>query len=105
MERAGSGLRFDFNGAGTVAAILRSVIRGQNFELSDGFGVRIDVQRGVAAVIHVVAAVELPVVVLVAPTVHAVGNVSVYADLAVIVASLIDYAGAESDKLREVATV
>ncbi len=105
MERTGAGLGFHFNGARTVAAILRAVVGGQHLELGDGFRIGINVEGGVAAVIHVVATVEFPVVVLGAAAVHAVGDVAVNTHLAVIVAGLINDTGTESDKLGEVAAV
>ena len=65
----------------------------------------IDVQRGVAAVVHVVAAIEFPVVVLGAAAVDAVGDVAVDADLAFILAGLIVDAGHQSYELSEVAAI
>src|ERR1700687_2639674 len=62
------GLHFD--GARAVATVLSPIGGGKDLEFGDGFRVWIDVESGVRTVIHVVAAVELPVVVLGAATVH-----------------------------------
>ena len=68
---------FRLHCTGAVAAILSAVIRGQDLEFRDGIDAGIDVQRCVAAVVHVVAAVQFPVVVLGASAVNAVSNVAV----------------------------
>jgi len=91
VELAGAGLGLDFDGAGAVAAVLRAVVGGEDFEFGDSFEVGIDVEGGVTAVIHVVAAVELPVVVLGAAAVHAVGDVAGHADQTFIGAGLADH--------------
>src|SRR5438034_11100913 len=44
MERCAAGFGLDFDGAGTVAAILRAIVRSEDFEFRDSFGVGIDVQ-------------------------------------------------------------
>ncbi len=105
MEGAGAGLGFDFDGAGAVAAVLRAVVRGEDFKFGDGFRVWINVERRVGAVVHVVAAVEFPVVVLGAAAVHGVGDVAVNADFCVVLSGLADNARREIDELREVAAV
>src|SRR5207302_9752413 len=65
----------------------------------------IDVEGGIAAVIHVVATIELPVVVLGAAAVHAVSDVAIDADLAFIRAGLVDDSRSQSDELGEIAAV
>ncbi len=89
MEGAATRLCFHFNGAGAVAAVLRTVIGSKNLKLGNGLGIGIDVQRAIGAVVHVVAAVQFPVVVFGPATVHAVGNVAVHTDLAFIRTGLI----------------
>jgi len=105
VEGAGAGLGFDFDGAGTVAAVLGAVIGSEDFEFSDGFRIWINIERGVGAIVHVVAAVEFPVVVLGAAAVHGVGDVAVDADFCVILSGLADNARGEIDELRKVAAV
>jgi len=43
---------------------MRTVVRGKNLKFSDSFGIGINVEGGIAAVIHIVSAIEFPVVVL-----------------------------------------
>ncbi len=105
MKAVGAGLGLDFHRARPVAAVLGAVIRGQHFEFGDGLQAGIDVQRAVAAVIHVVAAVQFPVVVLHTAAVDAEAYVAVDADRAFILAGLIAYAGDQRDQLREVPSV
>ena len=105
VEALASRLGFDFDRARTVTAILRTVVRRQDLEFGDRFDVRINVQRCVAAVIHVVAAVELPVVVFGAAAVNAVLHVAVDADRAFILVRLAHNAGCQRHELREVASV
>ena len=85
MKCAGSGLGFHFDGARTVAAVLSAVVRGKHFEFGDGIEAGIDVQGGVGAVVHVVPAVEFPVVVLDAAAIHAVADVAVNTNVTFIV--------------------
>ena len=105
VELVGAGLGFDFDGAGSVASVLRAVVRGEDFDFGDGVDAGIDVQRGVAAVVHVVAAVELPVVVFRAAAVEAERHAAVDADLPFILAGLVADAGNDSGELNEVAAV
>ena len=105
VEGSASRFGFDFDGAGAVAAVLGAVIRGENFEFRDGFRVGIDVECGIAAIVHVVAAVQLPVVVLGASAVHAVSHVAVHTDFGVVLSRLTDHARGEVDELREVAAI
>ena len=93
VEGGPAGLCLHFDGTGAVAAVLSAVVRGENFEFGNGFRVGVDVEGGVAAVIHVVAAVELPVVVLRAAAIHAVGDVAVHADFGVVLTGLAHHAG------------
>ena len=65
----------------------------------------VDVQRGVGAIVHVVPAVEFPIVVLQTATVHAVANVAGDADGAFILPGLVNDPRAEGNELREVAAV
>ena len=69
IPRAGFGDRFD--GGGPVSAILSPVIGRQNFDFRNSINVWIGVEGGVAAVIHVVAAVQFLIVVFGATSVHA----------------------------------
>src|SRR5438552_12324839 len=80
VERAATGLGFDFDGSRGVTAILCTIVGSEDFELSDSLGVGVDVERRVAAVIHIVAAVEFPIVVFGAAAVHAVGDVAIDAN-------------------------
>ena len=105
MKSAAARLGLHFHRARPIAPILRAVVRRQHLKFRDGFRVRINVQRRIAAVIHVVAAVQLPVVVLGAPSVHAVGHVAVDTHLALVRAGLVDDTGREVDELREIASV
>src|SRR5438445_11261642 len=105
VEGAASRFGFDFDSAGAVAAILCAVVRGENLEFGNGFGIGINVEGSVAAVIHVVAAVKLPVVVLGATAVHAVRHVTVDADFGVVLTSLAHHAWRQIDQLRKIAAV
>ena len=71
----------------------------------DGFQAGIDVQRAVAAVIHVVAAIEFPVVVLGAAAIDAEGHAAVDADRAFVLTGLIADARDQGDQLGKVAPV
>src|SRR5947209_11305540 len=88
VECAGAGLGLDFDGAGPVAAVLRAVVGGEHLKFGDCFWVGIYVQRGVAAVVHVVAAIEFPVVVFGATAVHGVRDVAINSDLGIVLAGL-----------------
>ena len=105
MERAGARLGFDFHGAGAISAILCAIVGSEDFEFGDGLRIRIDVQGSVASIIHVVAAIKLPVVVLGAAPIHAIGHVAVDADLGVVLTRLADHAGRQINELREIASV
>src|SRR6266550_1893702 len=100
MERAGARLGFDFHGAGAISAILCAIVGSEDFEFGDGLRIRIDVQGSVASIIHVVAAIKLPVVVLGAAPIHAIGHVAVDADLGVVLTRLADHAGRQINELR-----
>ena len=65
---------FDFDGAGTVFAVLRAVVRSQHANFGNGIQTGIGDHRGVAAVVLIAAAVDFPVVVFGAAAVHAVGD-------------------------------
>ncbi len=105
VECAGAALGFDFDGTGSIAAILRAVVRGQHFELCDGIDAGVNVQRAVAAVIHVVAAIEFPVVVLDAAAVHGETDAAIDTDRSFVLSSLVAHAGDQGYKAGEVATV
>src|ERR1035438_252804 len=93
VEGTAAGLGLDFDGAGTVAAVLRAVGGGQDFKFGDRFEVGIDVQRGIAAIVHVVPAVEFPVVVLGAAAVHAKRDVAIDPDGAFVLVGLAHHTG------------
>ena len=80
VERTCTRLGLGLDGAGGVAAILCAVVGGQHAHFANGLDTGSNVQRGVAAVIHVVAAIQLPVVIFEAAAVYAVVGVSVNAD-------------------------
>ena len=98
-------LGFNLDRAGTVAAVLGAIVRGEYFELSNGVDAGIDVQRAVAAVVHVVAAVEFPVVVLGATAIHAKGDAAVDADLRLIHSGLVAHARDQAHQGREIPAV
>ena len=98
VECARAALGFDFDGTGSVATILRAVVRSQHFELCDGIDAGIDVQRTVAAVIHVVAAIEFPVVVLDAATIHRERDTAVDTDCSFFLAGLVAHAGNQGNQ-------
>jgi hypothetical protein len=105
VELAGAGLGFDFDGARAVAAVLRAIVGGEDFKFGDGLEVGVYVEGLVAAVVHVVAAVKLPVVVLVAAAVDAEGDVAGYADSALVLTSLVGDTGSQGYELAEVAAI
>src|SRR5260370_6192976 len=79
VEMVGSGFRFHLDGAGTISAVLSPIIGGKDAEFADGFDAGINVERAIAPVVHVVAAVEFPVVVLRPAAFHAELNFAVHA--------------------------
>src|SRR5260370_10245710 len=105
VEMVGSGFRFHLDGAGTISAVLSPIIGGKDAEFSDGFDAGINVERAIAPVVHVVAAVEFPVVVLRPAAVHAALNVAVHAHGPFILTSITAHARREGDQLGEVAAV
>src|SRR5215472_2558063 len=105
VKSGASRFGFDFNRAGTVTTVLCAIVRSEDFEFGDGLRIRINVQGSVASVIHVVAAIKLPVVVLGATAVHAVGDVAVDADFGVVWTGLADQAGRRINELGEIASV
>src|SRR6202007_2451701 len=66
---------------------------------------RINIQRSIAAVIHVVAAIELPVVVFRAAPVEAEGNATIDADLPFVLPRLVANTGDNRRELRKIAPV
>src|SRR5271170_3036183 len=105
METAGARLGLDFNRAGTIAAVLRAVVGGKHLEFGDGVNAGINVQRGVAAVVHGIAAVHLPVVIFGSATIYAKGNIAGNADPGFILSRLIADAGYQGDELGEISPV
>ncbi len=105
VKIACTGFRDGFDGCRAVAPVLSAVIRGQDFYLGHGIDVRIGVERAVAAVIHVVAAVELPVVVLGASAIDAESDVAVNANRTFVLARLIANTWNEGDELREITAI
>src|SRR5882762_4384269 len=90
-------LRFDFYRAGPIAAVLRSVIRCEHLKFSNRVDAWIHVQRGVATVVHVVAAVQFPIVVFDAAAVHAVADVAVDAYGSLILSGLVTHSWGQRD--------
>src|SRR5262245_26899916 len=90
MECTSSGLGFHFYRTRTVPPVLCAVIGRQNLKFGDGFWIWVYVEGGVGPVVHVVAAIQFPVVVLGAAAVHAVRHVAVNAYLGVILTRLAD---------------
>src|SRR5262249_6740715 len=105
VKALAAGLGFDFHSAGSVAAVLCPVVRSEDLEFGDGIDARVNVERGVRTVVHVVAAVEFPVVVFGAAPVEAEGDVAVNADCAFVLAGLVADAGNDGGELGEVAAV
>ena len=99
------GLGFDLDGSGSVLAVLRPVIRGQYLHLFDGLDAGIDIQGEVAPIVHHVAAVDFPVVVLGAAAVNAVADAAFGTDDALILSGLIADTGNQSDELGKIASV
>ena len=71
VELIGARLGLHFDRAGTVLAVLCAVVGSENFEFADGVDAGSHVQRAIAAVVEVVAAIEFPVVVFDAAAVDA----------------------------------
>src|SRR2546423_1515813 len=105
MEAVCPTLGFHFHSSRAIPAILRAVVRCQYFELGDRFWIGINVEGGIAAVIHIVAAVEFPVVVLGPTAIHAICDVSINAHLALIRAGLINDARRERYQLSKIAAI
>ena len=96
MELVGSRLGLHFDRAGTVLAILCAVVGSENFEFADGVDAGSHVQRAVAAVVEVIAAIEFPVVVLDAAAVDAELSICSNADPTFVGARLVADAGNEA---------
>ncbi len=105
VERLRSALRFNFDCTRSVAAVLRAVVRSENLELGDRVDTGIHVQRAVAAVVHVVPAIEFPVVVFGAAAVHAESDAAIDADRRLVHPGLIAHARDEADEGRKVSSV
>ena len=105
VKTAGAGFDFRFHSAGGVATILGSVVGSQHADFSDGINARIDVERVVAAVVHIVAAVHFPVVVFAAAAIDAVDHVAQNADGAFVLSGLVVHAGSEVHELSEISAV
>src|ERR1700682_5762719 len=74
MELVGAGLRLNLDGSRTISAVLRAVVGTHDADFGDGVEARIRQQGRIAAVIHVVTAVDFPVVVFRTATVDAIGD-------------------------------
>ena len=105
VEMTGARFGFHFHRAGAIASILRAIVGSEHAEFGDRIEAGISVEGGVAAVIHVVAAVNLPVVVFHASAVHAELHIAAQAGARLIVSSLIAYAGSHCGQLGKVAAI
>ncbi len=76
---------------------MRAVIGRQHLEFCDRVEAGIDIQRIVAAIIHVVAAIEFPVVVLDAAAINAEDYFAVDSDRTFVLTRLIAYAWNQGD--------
>ena len=103
VKTAGSGFNFSFHCAGGVSSIFRAVVRGQHPHFLNRVDAGIHVQRVVAPVVHVVAAVQLPVIVLAASAVHGIDHVSGDAHRPFILPALVVHARRQRNQLREIA--
>src|SRR2546427_2785901 len=88
-----------------MTPILRAIVRSEHLEFGNSFQAGIDVERVVAAVIHVVAAVQFPIVVLHAATVDAEADIAVNSNGPFVLASLVTYARNQRHQLREVPSI
>ena len=84
---------------------MRAIVRSEHLEFGNSFQAGIDVERVVAAVIHVVAAVQFPIVVLHAATVDAEADIAVNSNGPFVLASLVTYARNQRHQLREVPSI
>src|SRR6266487_434018 len=105
VEGSTAGFGLDFHGTGAVAAILRAIVGSEDLKLGNGFRVGVNVQRGIAAVVHVGSSREWPECIFRAATVHAVSNVAVDAYRTLVLAGLVYDARREINELSEIATV
>src|ERR1035441_925149 len=105
VEILGTRFRNRLNGPRRVSAVLCAEVRGQDLYLGYGIHVRVDVECAVASVVHVVAAVDLPVVVFGAPAVDAHGYVAGDADRPFVLAGLIADSRNQGDQLRKITAV
>src|SRR2546423_4915682 len=105
MEALGARLGLHLNRARTISSVLGAVVGGQHAEFGDGIQAGINIQGAVTAIIHAVAAIDLPVVVLRAAAVHAELHVAENSDSAFILSGLIADSGSERDQLGEIASV
>src|ERR1700736_3181140 len=98
-------LGFDFDRARSAFSVLSAVVGGQDLNFCNGLDAGIHVQRKIAAVVHHVAAIDFPVVIFGAASIHAVADVARSADHALILTSLIAYARHQRYELGEVAAI
>src|SRR6202044_795305 len=104
MERTGARLGFDFYGSRTVAAVLRAEIRSQHFHFGNRVNARVNIQRGVAAVVLGIASIPFEVVVFRAATVDAVGYRN-SAGPALVLAGLVGHSRRQRNQLRVIAPI
>src|SRR5262249_16796090 len=105
VELVGAGLGLYFDRTGGIAAILGAKVRGQYANFTDGLDAGIDVEGLVAPIIHVVAAINLPVIVLHAATIDAVVHVALRTYGALILSSLVADAGHERHQLGKIPAI
>src|SRR5262249_16297443 len=95
VEAAGAGLGLELDRSRPVAAILGTVVGSEDAKFGNGIEAGISVEGGIAAVIHVVAAIDLPIVVFGASAVDAELHVAGQAGPGFIRTGLIADAGSE----------
>ena len=105
VESVGAGLSLYFHSARAVTTVLSSVVRSEDAKFGNRFQARVNVQRGVASVIHVVATIQFPVVVLDTAAVDAEANVAINSDRAFVLTRLVADTWNQRHQLSEVAAV
>src|SRR5450432_712319 len=105
VELVGARFGLNFYCSRTAASILGAVIRGENFKLADGVEAGIHVERGVAPVIHVVAAIQFPIVIFGAAAIDAIADIPGHPHGALILPGLTAHTRDERYQLGEIAAI
>ena len=100
-----SGLELRLHRSGGISSVFRAVVGGQNADFGNGVDAGENVQRVVAAVVHVIAAVHFPVVVFSTASVHRKDCVAGDPHGSFILSGLVVHSRGQCYKLRKIAAI